>query len=183
MAFEMACQLARLGREVAFLGLIDSFSPSLPRRAYLSRAKIHAQRALAEGPSYLADLAGRRLRYERREIERRVKRVLGAVVPEQYRYDNIADAWTIAEGAYRPGIFDGRATLFRALEESSLTLSTAFEIDGEHGWGRFVLGGVEVLVCPGNHTTLCEEPHVRILAERLRRAIDRAEGAGQRAAA
>jgi 3-oxoacyl-(acyl-carrier-protein) synthase/thioesterase domain-containing protein len=183
VAFEMACQLARLGREVAFLGLIDSFSPSLPRCPYLDRAKIHARRTIDAGPAYLADLAGRRLRYERRELERRVKRVLGKVSPERYRYDNVADAWTIAEGAYRPPTFAGHATLFRAMEESSLTLATAFEIDAEHGWGRFVRGGVDVLACPGNHTTVCEEPHVRVLAEKVRESIDRAEGAGRRAVA
>jgi thioesterase domain-containing protein len=173
VAFEMACQLARLGREVAFLGLIDSFSPSLPRRPYLARAEIHARRTLERGPSYLADLARRRLRYERREIERRVKRALGRVTPERYRYDNIADAWIIAEDAYRPGTFAGGATLFRALEESALSLSTAFVVDAEHGWGRFVRGGVEVLTCPGNHATLCDEPNVRVLAEVLRGALDR----------
>jgi thioesterase domain-containing protein len=161
---------------VTFLGLIDSFSPSLPRRPYLARAEIHARRTLDRGPSYLADLARRRLRYERQEIERRVKRALGRVAPERYRYDNIADAWIIAEGAYQPGTFAGQATLFRAVEESALSLSTAFVVDAEHGWGRFVRGGVEVLVCPGNHATLCEEPNVGVLAEMLRGAIDRAEG-------
>jgi 3-oxoacyl-(acyl-carrier-protein) synthase/thioesterase domain-containing protein/aryl carrier-like protein len=176
-AFEMACQLTRRGHDIAFLGLIDSFSPCLPRRPYLDRAKIHAGRVAAEGPGYLTDLALRRLAYERKEASRRVTRALGKVLPERYRYDNIEDAWMIAEGAYTPGTFPGRATLFAAERPSAISLSTAVVVDEQHGWARFALGGVDVLPCPGDHTTLCEDPHVELLAAKLRATLDRALGA------
>ena len=182
-AFEMACQLARQGREVAFVGLIDSFSPALPERSLGARLRIHAHRTLDGGSSYLADLAGRRLAYERTEALRLVARWLGGVFPERYRYDNIADAWLTAERAYAPGMFEGTTTLFRAVEESATSLWTAFDVDEQHGWGRFVRGGVEVVTCPGDHTTLCEEPHVRVLAAKLRAALDRALAAPQRVSA
>jgi acyl transferase domain-containing protein/thioesterase domain-containing protein len=175
-AFEMSCQLLEMGHEVAFLGFLDSFSPALPRRSYVARAKIHASRTAAGGAAYLIDLAGRRLGYERREALRRVTRVLGKAFPERYRYANIGDSWMTAERAYTPGTFDGAATLFRAAEESALSLSSAFEIDEQHGWGRFVSGGVHVELCPGNHTSMCEEPNVGVLATRLRASLDRAGG-------
>jgi thioesterase domain-containing protein len=173
-AFEMSCQLEAMGHEVAFLGFLDSFSPALPRRTYLARARIHARRTLDRGPSYLVDLAGRRLVYERTQASRLVARLLGRAFPEQYRYANIENSWITAEHGYEPGAFEGPATLFRAAEESAISLSSAVEVDDQHGWGRFVRGGVEVSVCPGNHTTMCEEPHVRVLAERLRASLDRA---------
>jgi len=34
-----------------------------------------------------------------------------------------------------------------------------------------------VQVCPGNHTTMCDEPNVRVLASRLRAALDAADAA------
>lgn len=173
-AFEMSCQLTRMGHEVAFLGFLDSFSPSLPRKTYAARARIHAHRTSDRGPAYLLDLARRRLWYERGEVLRRVTRVLGKAFPERFRYDNIGDSWITAERGYKPGTFDGEATLFRAAEESAISLSTAVDVDELHGWGRFVRGGVTVELCPGNHTTMCEEPHVRVLAAKLRASLDRA---------
>ena len=48
------------------------------------------------------------------------------------------------------------------------------QVDELNGWGRFLKGGVEVEVCPGNHQTLLEEPNVRVMARKLRDAMDRA---------
>jgi acyl transferase domain-containing protein/thioesterase domain-containing protein/aryl carrier-like protein len=172
-AYEVCRQLAERGHVVAFLGLLDSFSPSLPRRSTLARASIHARRTATEGPSYLLDLATRRLDYEQREATRLTTRWLGKVFPERYRYANIGDSWIIAEHAYVPGTYAGAATLFRAAEETALSLSTAYDVDEQHGWGRFVLGGVGVERCPGNHASMCEEPHVRALAASLRHALER----------
>jgi thioesterase domain-containing protein len=173
-AFEMSRQLTAMGHVVGFLGLLDSFSPSLPRKSYVARARIHARRAVAGGSAYVVDLASRRLGYERRQAERLVTRALGKLFPERYRYDNIGDSWVTAEGAYVPTPMHGTATLFRAAEATAVSLSTAFDVDEQHGWGRFVTGGVAVELCPGNHTSMCEEPHVRVLAAKLRAAIDRA---------
>jgi thioesterase domain-containing protein len=101
-------------------------------------------------------------------------RALGKAFPERYRYDNIADSWVVAEEAYVPAASTGRATLFRAAEETAISLSTAFDVDERHGWGRYLRGGVEVEVCPGNHTSMCEEPHVQVLAAKLRASLVRA---------
>jgi 3-oxoacyl-(acyl-carrier-protein) synthase/thioesterase domain-containing protein/acyl carrier protein len=175
-AFEMARQLTRSGREVTFLGLIDSFSPALPSRTYADRFRIHKDRLMDVGPAYALDLVRRRLRYQSSLAARRLRRALSEVFPQRYRYDAVVDAWLEAERAYTPGVFDGSATLFRASEASALSLWSAFEIDEVHGWGRFVRRGVTVVPCPGNHTTICEEPHVRVLATKLREALGGAKG-------
>jgi thioesterase domain-containing protein/NAD(P)-dependent dehydrogenase (short-subunit alcohol dehydrogenase family)/aryl carrier-like protein len=173
-AFEISRQLLSAGHEVAFLGLLDSFSPALPRKSLIARFGVHAERTQARGPGYLLDLAGRRLGYERRQAMRVATRALGKAFPERYRYDNIADSWVVAEEAYVPAASTGRATLFRAAEETAISLSTAFDVDERHGWGRYLRGGVEVEVCPGNHTSMCEEPHVQVLAAKLRASLVRA---------
>ena len=39
------------------------------------------------------------------------------------------------------------------------------------GWGKLATGGIEVQPVPGNHYTILREPHVQVLAERLRTAL------------
>jgi thioesterase domain-containing protein len=40
-------------------------------------------------------------------------------------------------------------------------------------WIELMQGGTEVHVVPGDHNTMHEPPHVRTLAERLRRSLGR----------
>jgi thioesterase domain-containing protein len=171
-AFEVARQLTALGQEVIFLGFIDSFSPNLPKRSAFSRARIHYERVADQGPGYLLHTLERRLKHHDFSGGRWVKRNLGKLFPAQFRYENIADSWVVAEGRYRPEPWAGSAVLFRAREESAVSLWTAVEVDSEHGWSRYVKGGVEVQIVPGNHGTMCEEPNVRVLADKLRQAMD-----------
>jgi acyl transferase domain-containing protein/thioesterase domain-containing protein len=176
-AFEMARQLMAQGETVAFLGLIDSFSPQLPQRSVSERVMMHARRAAKEGPGYLFKMIRRRFANERDTLRIRMGRQLGRVMPDQYRYDAIMDSWMVAEGRYHPTPEALRGTLFRAREETAISLWTGVKVDGEHGWGRYLLGGVDVQICAGNHTTMCEEPNVRVLASRMRAAIDNATAA------
>jgi amino acid adenylation domain-containing protein len=63
---------------------------------------------------------------------------------------------------YAPSAYSGRITLFRARTQP---LSRFHEDD--LGWSRYAAGGVEIVVVPGNHDSLLDEPHVQVLAERL----------------
>jgi acyl transferase domain-containing protein/thioesterase domain-containing protein/aryl carrier-like protein len=173
-AFEMARQLTSSGETVAFLGFIDSFSPALPQRTWSERAMIHARRVRTLGPGYLFDTFRRRVVAERGNLRMRMARQFGRVMPDVYRYDAIGASWMVAEARYRPVPQAIKATLFRAREESAVSLWSGVKVDSEHGWGRYVLGGVDVQLVPGNHATMCEEPSVRVLATRMRAAIDAA---------
>jgi thioesterase domain-containing protein len=63
--------------------------------------------------------------------------------------------------------------ILRASEELSLTPR-----DPALGWGGLTTGRVEVLTVPGNHFSMLREPHVQIVAERLRGYLEAATGAG-----
>ena len=173
-AFEIAKQLSDAGETVLFLGFIDSFSPALPQRPLMERAMIHARRMRETGPAYLWDTVLRRVTMERDNMRLRLSRPLGKLLPDRYRYEAVQESWVVAESHYRPAPQDRRATLFRAREESALSLWTAVQVDEEHGWGRYLRQGVDVQFCPGNHATMCEEPNVRVLAAKLRSALDAA---------
>jgi thioesterase domain-containing protein len=173
-AFEMARKLREQNKEVLLLAFIDSYSPMLPLRPLHRRAEIHLQRVRDQGPGYLLRMVENRFRYESWNVGRHIARRMGKVMPETYRYDNLADSWVVAEQRYRPIPCEGSAILFRAREETALSLWTAVEVDEQHGWGRYLKGGVDVQICPGNHSTMCDEPNVRILAAKLREAMDKA---------
>ena len=102
--------------------------------------------------------------------DRRIKKVgailrkpLRRVFPYRYRIETIADTWNEAFVAYDPTPYPGDAMLFRA--------STGFVLGNDvgrlNGWERLIVGNVEVNECPGDHSTMCEQPHVRVLARRL----------------
>ena len=173
-AFEMARQLTEAGETVSFLGFIDSFSPALPQRPLAARVMIHARRIRDAGPAYLWDTVLRRVTMERDNMRLRLARPLGRILPDRYRYEAVQESWIVAEARYKPATLDRRATLFRAREESAISLWTAVLVDEEHGWGRYLTRGVDVQLCPGNHATMCEEPNVRVLAAKLRSALDTA---------
>ena len=70
---------------------------------------------------------------------------------------------------YRPGEFEGRITLFSAEQDhqqpparQSLLLK---------GWDKLATAGVDLHVVPGDHFSMIREPHVHVLAERLRSCI------------
>ena len=176
-AFEMARQLVESGESVAFLGFIDSFSPALPQRSFRERAALHLRRLRSLGPRYLFETAQRLYWSTRDHTRLRVARQLGRVMPDTFRYDAIGGSWLVAESNYRPVVQPLSGTLFRAREETAVSLWSGVKVDSEHGWGRLLLGGVVVQVCPGNHTTMCDEPNVRVLASRLRAALDAADAA------
>ena len=45
------------------------------------------------------------------------------------------------------------------------------------GWSEWAAGGVEVHLVPGNHANLVYEPHVEVLAEKLRACLSQAQSA------
>jgi thioesterase domain-containing protein/NAD(P)-dependent dehydrogenase (short-subunit alcohol dehydrogenase family)/acyl carrier protein len=170
-AFEMCRRLAAEGEKIAFLGLIDSYSPHLPMRSLAERAQIHFKRLSTQGPKSVLDSLGRRLIHERYEATRRVTRGLRQVFPDKFRHEHVQDSWLVAQSRYRPPPWDGKAMLFRARELGSMSLWSAVKDDEQHGWARYLLQGVDVKLCPGDHNSMCEEPNVRVLAAALREAL------------
>jgi len=41
-------------------------------------------------------------------------------------------------------------------------------------WSDFAEDGLEIHVIPGNHMSMVEDPHVQVLAAKLRASLDRA---------
>jgi thioesterase domain-containing protein len=74
-------------------------------------------------------------------------------------------------------VFPTRITLFRSSEvipEDDIGDDQLSEIlrDAAWGWGQFSEEPVEVHVVPGRHVTMLDEPHVQVLAERLKACLN-----------
>ncbi len=191
VAFEMACQLARQGQPAAFLGLIDTLSPSQALRAddvpvilrfvrwvegfYRARLNITA-----------ADLAGLAL-------DQYLPFVLGrmqALGLDSANLEFIAHSRMIlasilhgqAAREYVPSVYPGPLTVFRAYEQEADRASARAHPDFDNptwGWDRYTTRPVNVIPISGGHGVLMEAPHVAGLAEKMRACLDQLQPAAQ----
>jgi thioesterase domain-containing protein len=181
VAFEMAQQLKARGDEVAFLALLDTFSP-LPRwlnyvtlcpgwgfiAFQLRRSARHvrnlSQLSFDGQMAYVRQLAASRA--ARAEAERGQNKYLQQL--NAYS-GTLLHAIGRAGRCYRPKPYRGRLILFLA-NETTLRLK-----DGPRlAWREVATGGAEVHVVPGVHKQILSEPNVRVLATYFKAHLEEA---------
>jgi oxalate---CoA ligase len=191
VALEMAQQLWARGDRVALLAIFDAGLHS-PAPRTIGRLLRSTWGSLRNMPYWLVDdflhtpreemLA--RLTHEMRQVVRRLRDPwlskssstttdagepsLDSLPPE---YHVLIETHRRAREQYKPRLYPGRVTLFRARTKGLL----AFPGERDLGWGTIAAGGVDAKIVPGNHLTMIDEPFVRILATEMRRALDRVE--------
>jgi thioesterase domain-containing protein/acyl carrier protein len=174
VAYEMAQRLRALGEPVAFVGMIDSPCPQMPRRGKFGQAFVHVGKMLRAGPMYPVRLL-------RMKAERRAARVAtqnageGGVVPQAQRGFQVQFAFENAFANHRVQAYAGPVWLFRAEEQD---YGARFVVTEDLGWAPFV-GDLRVTACPGNHFTMCTEPNVQRLCQAMMQALDAAIAAAQ----
>ncbi len=174
VAFEIAHRLSRRGEKIDALVLIDTSAPSgrrptdagdlTPRlRAFAGDLGLVARRAQLS-----ARLAGMGLDDGLRRILHDARRA--GIFSADIDLERILELYRLFENNLRavrshvPSTYPGRVTLLRSSKRPSagdLTL----------GWGLLAAGGVDVRTVPGDHFTMLREPHVRVLAERLKECL------------
>ncbi|HEX8276287.1 MAG TPA: amino acid adenylation domain-containing protein, partial [Longimicrobiaceae bacterium] len=177
VAFEMARRLTAEGERVERLVLVDAHVPALHGRV-LPRDPAVLVGTFAQDmglpPELLAPSDGDAGELDERTYLRRVldaARAAGLVPPEvdAERIERLYAVFRANLAAlydYRPDTWAGAATLLRAAEHDPAQTESA-------GWERLAGGGVEVRVVPGSHFTMVREPHVRVLAQEVERALER----------
>ena len=174
VAFEVAQQLVARGRDVQVLALFDSAGPggrpTVPTRR---RIAIHAELVRTGGREYVAG-AARRLLATLRErsdtIRVRLHRRAGSDTPDDLWMHRFVLANAAAADRYVARPYSGPITVFHAAEE---VFDTPEAIRTALGWSCVAAGPIEVVEVPGRHMSMLEEPHVAVLADELRAAIDR----------
>jgi acyl-CoA synthetase (AMP-forming)/AMP-acid ligase II/thioesterase domain-containing protein len=185
VAFEMAQQLAAQGQKVALLAMFDTYFPGELR--YLPKAGLFRSKAYnllqkvdrqvghlillspREQLGYLFGTAGRiktrigtRMRGDTGTAQAHAQSSHARALRE------VLKANRQAVRSYAPRVYPGRIVLFLSVEAPERTW-----YDRRLGWNEAAAEGVEVHVVPGNHDNLFGEPHVAVLAEKLRLCLRR----------
>ena len=192
-AFEMARQLEAQGEKVALLALLDTGTSDYPRylpgttrlraRAYeLTRRVQHHRDSLGmldkrEKVAYVLDKTEKMRKQYRRKINNAYKKLMRKFFLE-FRGkgsipSNLIQLEDQIEGAgkrYKPQIYGGRMTLFRAA-----TQPLGIEADETLGWAGLAKEGIEIIEVPGHHGSIVTEPFGRILAKELKRCLAKAQ--------
>jgi aspartate racemase len=79
---------------------------------------------------------------------------------------------TQASRNYVPQVYRGRVTLFRSREQ---IIGVSSYGDPHLGWGELAAGGLDFHEVPGTHLGMLQEPHVKVLAEKLKACLDKAQ--------
>jgi thioesterase domain-containing protein len=138
------------------------------------RISLHWQnfRATEEKWKYIKEKAARwkkQTRWKVQAMKDHVRdRVARAFYPEKIR--QVRAIGYRAGTTYEPRPYEGKVTLFRAMEQPR----GIFE-DRTLGWGPLVLGGLEIYDTPGHHGAIVREPRSRVLAEQLKDALSKVE--------
>ncbi|HEY2953461.1 MAG TPA: amino acid adenylation domain-containing protein, partial [Verrucomicrobiae bacterium] len=186
VAYEMAQQLQAQGEKVALLALIDSFPlnqlGAVPERIdFLKRRIGHhwgqfARLGFREKLAYVQKKA--------RTLQRKFKNRMWQMTykfyqviehPLPHALQNVKEANFLAAQSYAPKLYPGQVTVFSSSEKGM-----AEYYDPQVIWGPLAGGGVQVHTIPGDHVTMIEEPHVRVLAQKLKVCLDATADQGSR---
>ncbi|HLM56810.1 MAG TPA: amino acid adenylation domain-containing protein [Pyrinomonadaceae bacterium] len=193
VAFEMARQLREQGQDVPLLVVVDAGAPSFLRKAIQADDAVLLTILANEFVRYSLkdeELKGMLAELRQLDSEGQLRYVMkyfmqsdaaAAHVEPHYafqflqRHLRVFRTRVVVSGNYVPQVYPGRVTLFRSNEEPPEMVG----LDPAKGWGELSTEPVEIHVVPGNHATMGLEPHVRVLAERLRSCIDEALSASR----
>ena len=187
LVFEMASQLERQGQEVVFVGLLDSMTAGLTlawpetRNVGSPLSMAHTVAARMRRP-----FAVKKAELEGMDADQQVRYLVEALrsngtVPEAFGEENLREMSGVMKDRFRslegyvPGRFSGPLTLFRASiapsEHEWEALASTDEEKRTLGWSQLTDGPVQVHRVPGSHTSMNAEPHVRVVAQKVREAL------------
>lgn len=190
VAFEMARQLQSQGERVDYLGLVDEFAP----RAYQGeRLGFRDTAAVARKVAvWLLKQAVQRIKHmgvngtlaqpdpsqwykaipQRRTGKRSPDPISRYLTSDELpvSLERVLEAHLKAAEAYEPGMFAGRAFVYRTEECARFKPDKA-----DRGWQKYIAGEVVVRRVPGIHINVHKDPYAAVLAARMDEDMQAAE--------
>ena len=206
IAFEMALQLQMQGERVALVALLDAadtqaaLKPYREARQRLNRMADDLQRTEAMSAARRAALlAGRLAARLRNYVLYRISKAVGSLrdavrlrlariwldrqrpPPRLLGQVPVRTMYLFAAHDYQPHRqLEGELVLFRATQGVGLdTPFIDFFVDPALGWDRRGSAGLRIIDVPGGHSSMLQEPNVRVLAARLQQEMDRSLADGE----
>jgi amino acid adenylation domain-containing protein len=184
--FEMAQQLYRQGDQVGLLALFDTFAPrTCVRLSFRERLPIHLENISRGGWGYLwqkgqqwQSWVKNRLEKIQYKLYKKAKRAgINLSLPHTLRNFYMREACDRALSAYEMQVYPGHLTLFQLNSESRFEGVGFQEVEPQMGWGKWVQGGLDIQSIEGSHASVLQEPHVKLLAEKLKTCLVKASTA------
>jgi thioesterase domain-containing protein len=179
ISYELARQLERMGKRVAYVGIIDmdppNMSPSMLRRNirrnFFRQLSYFLRDLMPNSPKRRAQIdlkLGKRAMIIAQSglwsLGIRVgdfKMIIAAdavVLPEARKRVWLAQSRAVTD--YKPGMYGGKVTVFKGEG-----IPFVYPPVGEKGWERYAKGGADVFVVPGRiHGSQLRPPNVKYLA-------------------
>ncbi|WP_445245375.1 non-ribosomal peptide synthetase [Microcoleus sp. OTE_8_concoct_300] len=182
VAYEMAQQLVTQGQKVALLVLFDTRCPALSLKSIdFNTFQIHlkklSQLEMKEKLAYIRSKVKYKIQQNLKWIKPFFLKVaekfyLKFKLPMPYalHYSLIVEANNKLASDYALQVYPGQVTLFRTTDQA-----VRYDQCSDLGWSALALGGVEIHEVPGNHLDMLKEPHVQVLAKKLKACIDRVQ--------
>lgn len=183
VAFEMAQQLHLQGEKVGLVILFDTQAPGSVKKLPVSdRFRVHSKNLLREGSTYALKQVGWRINSSKDRVVSIISRIYtkfdqGGERSWQRYLQEVAINYVrerVCEQAasnYVPHPYPGKMVLFRALERDQFEAYS----DPQLGWSSLAAGGLEVHDVPGDHIGIIKEPHVQVLAAKLKACLEEAQ--------
>jgi aspartate racemase len=181
VAYEMAQQLVTQDQKVALLVLFDTPCPTLSVKSLdFNSLETHlrnlSQLELKKKLAYIMIKVKHKIQHYLKWIKPFSRKVaekfyLKFKLPMPYalHYSLIVQANSKLARDYTLQAYPGQVTLFRASDQA-----VRYDQVSDLGWSAMAVGGVEIHQVPGDHLGMFQEPHVQMLAEKLRACIDKA---------
>ncbi|MBU7585508.1 MAG: non-ribosomal peptide synthase/polyketide synthase [Nostoc sp. TH1S01] len=191
IAFEMAQQLLHKGHEVALVAILDSTAPFYQEKPigfdwddarWLAEFARSIERFLAKNLDISDDILQSLVWEEQLKYVLQRLKMVDILPPDAdiTQLNNLVQVLkTNSLMNYVPQqVYPTRITLLRSsetsVEEPIGELPSEILQDSAWGWNKFSAAPVDVQFVPGNHTTMMTQPHVQVLAERLKALIEQA---------
>lgn len=172
IALEMAQQLVAEGQEPAWVGLFDTFCPSVPESQRASKTAGLLWGWVTSGLLAFVRCTNEERRRHVSRIGRTLvqglkRRLHGLGLPA--RLKTVSRACRQAAEMYEPRPYAGPMFLFR----SRYKPLTQFR-NPHVGWTKYALRGIEIREIDGDHDSVLLEPQVRLVAEELAACLQNA---------
>ena len=178
IAFEMARQLRNLGKEIKFLGAVDTYAGNLKSVAdHTSKITKKVKRQFHKIPFFtkaFIEHPKETFVYQWNYVKNKINKPLPAKIKSQDNYftpyeQSIMDSYDIAVDNYAMPADNFQLDLFRVNKR-------IYYIDDQVylGWDKFAKKGVKIHVVPGDHRTFLHPPNDREFAAILQSALDKA---------
>ncbi len=177
VAYEIAQQLYKQGEQVELLVLLDTPVPGVELRLpLLQRVPIHLKKLFQQGPAYFGKKIKGWVPWLTLMLKNKLKIASGKPVEDieaLLPHDIVRLANHEARDKYIIQPYPGKLTILgvsgEMRESDDGYPGIGYKLDPNYGWtDNLVKRGFSVHVVPGNHVSMLAEPHVQVLAEKLK---------------